>query len=247
MAGKPGRSGRKKADAAKINFNTKIDPGLRDYLQAEADKHGRSLSREIELRLRRSIKPANETDEVNRALCFLIAEADRMISRGEQNWRNDWNLWDAFGSAVRNILIMGRRPKGGRIAFEHPLFESSLDLANAVAFRIADALVTADDKSADNGTQYSYPQAAKVLGKPVRWWKHLKRERAIRSNPEMQALEKFIKGRLAAALQHPPSDADSSAMARAFADDPEVKAANERESKLYQQLWDEYEQKGDKS
>ena len=75
MAGKPGRSGRKRqGEEPKVYFNSRLDPALRDRLQAEADRNGRTLSREIELRLRSSLKPVTPSSDAIRVFGFLFRE-----------------------------------------------------------------------------------------------------------------------------------------------------------------------------
>src|SRR5262245_22264584 len=99
MAGKPGRSGRKRQGAErKVYFNSRIDPELRDQLQAAADARTprRSLSLEIEERLRNSLVPAGRVDDATRALCLLIMEASKETRDGDRNWTNNANLYLVF-------------------------------------------------------------------------------------------------------------------------------------------------------
>jgi hypothetical protein len=110
MAGKPKRSGRKPlGDAPKVNFNTKIDADLRGQLDREAKKNNRSLSREIELRLRASLgapSPGKEPKEVKDrylvALFYIIGQIFRHLPPGDM--RTDGFRFKAFRVAIGWVL-----------------------------------------------------------------------------------------------------------------------------------------------
>lgn len=195
MAGKPGRSGRKRdGDETKVYFNSRIDPDLRKELEAAAEASGRSLSAEIEERLRNSLVPAGKLDEATRALTLLIAEASKETADGKRNWTNDPHFHIAFRRAVTAIINMAsdastpRRMaanQGKEPRFDHPVFRSVDEMARHAILRIANDLAEAKTPA--------YARAFRALGNPKEWlqwtrahWKtrDLMTER-IDANPKM--------------------------------------------------------------
>jgi hypothetical protein len=168
MAGKPGRSGRKRqGPEPKVYFNSRMDPALRDELQAAAKAAGRTLSAEIEARLKNSLVPAGRVDDATRALCLLIMEAAKETAVGERNWTNDAGLRYAFRRSVELIISMARTAGKGRVLaaidqpFKHPIFKSPEELARATILRIGYELLEAKD-----GPQ---ERVLRALGNPARW------------------------------------------------------------------------------
>lgn len=205
MAGKPGRSGRKRQGAeAKVYFNSRIDPELRDQLQSEADKNGRTLSREIELRLRGTFIPSSPTSDAGRVFAFLLEEAARLTTIGDKNWRNDENLYFAFMEAVRELLKIAlvrtapwrRRSEWSEI--DHPLFKKPEDLGKAAVFQITNSLANADSLAAvadltPDDPRREYANAAQFIGSRAKNWASTYQSRAeyeakLRDDPEYQAL-----------------------------------------------------------
>jgi hypothetical protein len=174
MAGKPGRSGRKRQGAEpKVYFNSRIDPELRDELQVAADARGRSLSSEIEERLKNSLVPAGKVDEATRALCLLIMEAAKQTADDNRNWTNDANLRAAFNGAVSLIIAMVSAAGRSKIEetigepFKHPAFTRPGDLARAVVLRIGNDLIESQNEPQS--------RAFRALGNPAKWLKHIRR------------------------------------------------------------------------
>ena len=211
MAGKPGRSGRKRQGSEpKVYFNSRIDPELRDRLQAEADRNGRTLSREIELRLRGTFKPTNPTTDATRVLSFLFEEAARLTTVGDKNWRNDENLYLAFRTAVRELLDIALvpsapwRPRSQWDEIEHPLFKNPDDLGRAAIFQITNELTTAEDLASvadlnPDDPRREYANAAQFLShRAGNYSSRYRQQKMLENDPEYQALQREMEERLAA-------------------------------------------------
>jgi len=205
MAGKPGRSGRKRqGQELKVYFNSRIDPALRDRLQAEADKNGRTLSREIERRLKGSFKRTDPLEDERRMFLFLFEEAERLTTIGDKNWRNDENLYFAFWTAVEELLRLAFVPtrpwrpiREWRGTFEHPLFKRPEDFGRAAVFQITNSLASAEslDAVADlspGDPRREYANAAQFMRRAKGWAQRYQRDAAFRakieSDPEYQIL-----------------------------------------------------------
>jgi hypothetical protein len=109
MAGKPGRSGRKgHGPKPKVYFNSRMDPALRDKLQAAAKAGGQTLSAEIEMRLKNSFAFAKEQDPQVRAVSYLTGQLAHLI--GPERKTNRW-VFEAYLTAVA-LLIQKLQPQG---------------------------------------------------------------------------------------------------------------------------------------
>jgi len=180
VAGKPGRSGRKRAgDEPKVYFNGRIDPDLRRQLETEARRNGNTLSREIEFRLKNSLKSvtfAGSADNAARTVGFLAQEAARLTTMGDKNWLNDHYAYSAFAEAFAKITkilqqhynVFSRNEDEPEFPkFSHPIFDDHSALASSGAFQIITALDEASEeeiaKIPPSDPRHEYVKAAKVL------------------------------------------------------------------------------------
>jgi hypothetical protein len=147
-------------------------------LERDAKRNGRSLSHEIEIRLADSVRAAATTDERTRALNYLINEmakiltvAERKSGAGEFNWRADRFDFEAFKSAIVQLLdrmaptdemrdsryLDFQTPEeAGRVAMHTVI--ALLARNAAVSHAWGDALGRASDSYF-----YAMPQAARAL------------------------------------------------------------------------------------
>src|SRR4051812_41564253 len=94
----PGGGRKARGEAPAEHFNTRITPEVRRQLEREADRNGRTLSREIEDRLKDSLRYGPEPedhfrpkkDKPTEAFCYLIKEAAKFAA-GVQVPENQWH------------------------------------------------------------------------------------------------------------------------------------------------------------
>ncbi len=82
-------------------FSTRITPDLRRDLEKASKKSGRSLSQEIERRLKDSFRIQKARDPAVAALCYLIGE---IAIRACGDWKNAPWHFQAFRTALNGLL-----------------------------------------------------------------------------------------------------------------------------------------------
>jgi hypothetical protein len=82
-------------------FSTRITSGLRKNLDDAARKSGRSLSQEVERRLKDSFGIQSDRDPAVRALCYLVGE---LAIRTCGDWRHDPWHFEAFRAGLNGLL-----------------------------------------------------------------------------------------------------------------------------------------------
>lgn len=106
--------------SGKVVVNTKIEPGTRDALHEAAARAGRTLSAEIEHRLRRSFDNDNLVENLGgprlyaimRTITAVMAQAgytDRKVD--DVHWLDDPIAYDDLVEATINVM-RGLRPRG---------------------------------------------------------------------------------------------------------------------------------------
>lgn len=114
--------------SGKVVVNTKIEPGTRDALHREAAKAGRTLSGEIEHRLRRSFDHDNLVENLGGPVMYAMLRAISGVmmmagtgyvsaitdpSRRAIDWLNDPEAYDQAMKAT-NAVLRALRPPGPR-------------------------------------------------------------------------------------------------------------------------------------
>jgi hypothetical protein len=134
---RPG-GGRKPASSsgAAKHFNTRIAPDVRRRLEQEAERNNRTLSREIESRLRESVEFPDYVrkrfgNQLNYALAHYVAEAAKGIDlRTGKSWRNDAYSGQALRMCVD--IILRHVTNDGPIDIPEPVRQSAEAFARAV-------------------------------------------------------------------------------------------------------------------
>src|SRR5262249_47576826 len=92
----PGGGRKPRGAGPAVQFNTRISPEVRRQLELVAKRNGRSLSREIEVRLRQSLAFEKEWEGIHKhhhALARLVSIAARdvegFIRPPDKSWRDD--------------------------------------------------------------------------------------------------------------------------------------------------------------
>jgi hypothetical protein len=91
-------------------FSTRITPKLRAALECEAERSKRSLSQEVEWRLRQSIEQAEKLERIwgeprNRALAQIVSRLARGVEAFTgASWREDAFTFLALKSAIEVVL-----------------------------------------------------------------------------------------------------------------------------------------------
>jgi hypothetical protein len=181
MARKRAPGGGRKARGAgpAVHFNTRIAPEIRRQLERDAERNGHTLSREIELRLAKTINdPPSPSDRRNRGLGYLMAQiitifqnADR-VERSEQfDWRSNRFDFEAVKSAVVQLLdLLAPRAKNLETS-RYTLFESPNDAGRIVASMIVTLMSMPEEAkkireargSPSGSIFHAFPQVAKDL------------------------------------------------------------------------------------
>jgi hypothetical protein len=188
----PGGGRKPRGEGAAVHFNTRIAPEIRRRLERDAKRNKRSLSHEIEERLKDSIG-IGKPDEQIRALCYLIGRLADLLACMERgtalhaiatqnagfDWRSNRADFEAFKSAIVRLLdylapsgepAIGYKMPGN---YEPDAGYETPDAAGKEAARLVFALLTMDkEKSYARAEQrgahsdnafYAFPQAAKAL------------------------------------------------------------------------------------
>ena len=121
-----------------------------------------------------------------------------MTSDGDRNWYNDVNFLKHLSKLSTRYPPSCVQTHLGMLGPSVTPFSSTRAiLGEPVSFRITDALVTAEDAKTvaelpTDSARYAYAQAARVLGRPVKQWNFVQRQRAFDALPEVEALRKEI-------------------------------------------------------
>ena len=123
MAGTKGRGGARKGAGrpayskgrSKLSyFSTRITQRTRDLLEAEARIHGESLAvvaeRLLQIGLDEKAKRRNRIGAPLRALCFLIEKLNEGRYEEKYPWRSNPYMFEAFRTAVLDVLDELRPP-----------------------------------------------------------------------------------------------------------------------------------------
>lgn len=192
---KPPRTPRKRGRPPKGEFSdkkatltTRITEPVRAGLDREAQRNGRSLSQEVELRLAQSLKAPKKLERAfgnkrNRAFAMLVARLIRALELSTgKSWREDPYTCEALRAGF-TILMARLAPDGDvmipeRIAEDieknHEVFEQYKrpeGLALACAIGIFDSLLAYESPPIDyppsthySDAYYEYPAIRKDLG-----------------------------------------------------------------------------------
>ena len=107
-------------------ITTRIQPRTRAVLQAAAGASGRSLSQEVEFRLRASLQRTTKAQRRNRALAFLITVAVESIEEQTgRSWLDDPFTSGAVQHAIGHIALHFGAPIEGDVAIPPPITEAS--------------------------------------------------------------------------------------------------------------------------
>jgi hypothetical protein len=102
--GKRAGAGRKPARPESTWFNTRIDAGTRKLLEREAKFNKRSLSREIEERLRKSFEDGIVAGRWGDHHCFALARLVNELAKAAGGWRQDRFAFESLRFAVGELF-----------------------------------------------------------------------------------------------------------------------------------------------
>jgi hypothetical protein len=176
----PGAGRKPRGEGPAQHFTTRLAPEVRQQLQLEAQRNNRTLSHEVELRLRASVAmPARQADRQSRALAYLVGQivtifrsADRQENTSEFNWRADPFDYAALRSAIVQILDH-LAPPGEPGPTRYTLFRDVEDAARIVASIVLMQLTMDPKESRLIGIEagrpsgsmwFGFPEAAEDLG-----------------------------------------------------------------------------------
>ena len=173
-----GRKPRGEGPAQHLTF--RLAPEVRQQLELEAKRNNRTLSHEVELRLRASVAmPARQGDRQSRALAYLVGQiatvfqaADRKDDTPEFNWRSDPFDFVALKSAIAQLLDR-LAPKGEPGPSRYTLFTDPEDAGRMISGLVLTMLtmdakqsrLTGIEKGRPSGSMwFTYPEIAEDLG-----------------------------------------------------------------------------------
>lgn len=134
-----GRPPKDPRSAKSVQFTTRIFPDVRDDLKRAAEANGRSLSQEIESRLKESLNVPPQAQQaidrafdnpLNYALAVLVARlassidmrvTNTMPGPGYGSWRRDRFAWEALRYSV--ALLLERFAPEGEVRVPEPIAE----------------------------------------------------------------------------------------------------------------------------
>jgi TraY domain-containing protein len=177
----PGGGRKPRGEGPAVHFNTRIAPEIKRRLERDAKRSGRSLSREIELRLADAIKNAPEAGDQTRALAYLITQAARIAQTAERrpgtapfDWRRNRFDFETFKTAVVHLLDrLAPAGMAGESTYADTTIETPEQMGRNFASIVlmflgtdaAEMAARAESRGALSGSIfYAYPQAARDLG-----------------------------------------------------------------------------------
>jgi hypothetical protein len=89
----------------RAQLTTRVTEATRDALEIAAHKSGRSLSQEVEHRLRESLRSNGNGDKADRALAYLIGDITRLVRLTSQRpWQTNRWLIETVKFAIAELL-----------------------------------------------------------------------------------------------------------------------------------------------